>query len=215
MHRINLLRHHKITPVVVFDGGNILCKAGTEDERHRRRKANRDFSMEKLKAGDANAASEIFQRAVSITPPMAHQLVEILSSENIEFVVAPYEADAQLAYLSTLKVEEGGIAAVISEDSDLLAYSCPAIIFKMDRYGNGEEIILDKVLNAVGRVPSFQKFDKILFTGMCILAGCDFLPSVPGIGIWFPSIRIWTVPFLGDKVGSCEVMFPSGGFTTL
>lgn len=35
MHRINMLRHHKITPVVVFDGGNIPCKAATEDERHR------------------------------------------------------------------------------------------------------------------------------------------------------------------------------------
>ncbi|KAK7844721.1 exonuclease 1 [Quercus suber] len=35
MHRINLLRHHKITPVVVFDGGNIPCKAATEDDRHR------------------------------------------------------------------------------------------------------------------------------------------------------------------------------------
>lgn len=53
--------------------------------------------------------------------------LQILRSENIEFVVAPYEADAQLAYLSTLKAEEGGIAAVISEDSDLLAYSCPAV----------------------------------------------------------------------------------------
>lgn len=35
MHRINLLRHYKITPVVVFDGGNIPCKAATEQERHR------------------------------------------------------------------------------------------------------------------------------------------------------------------------------------
>lgn len=35
MHRINMLRHHKITPVVVFDGGSIPCKAATEDERHR------------------------------------------------------------------------------------------------------------------------------------------------------------------------------------
>lgn len=35
MHRINLLRHYKITPVVVFDGGNLPCKAATEDERHR------------------------------------------------------------------------------------------------------------------------------------------------------------------------------------
>ena len=35
MHRIDLLRHYKITPVVVFDGGNIPCKATTEQERYR------------------------------------------------------------------------------------------------------------------------------------------------------------------------------------
>ena len=27
------------------------------------------------------------------------------------------------------------------------------------------------------------KLDCGLFTGMCVIAGCDFLPSVPGIGI--------------------------------
>ncbi|KAI3454840.1 hypothetical protein Pfo_011503 [Paulownia fortunei] len=181
MHRINMLRHYKITPVVVFDGGNIPFKATTEDERHRH--ANRDMAMEKLKDGDANAASELFQRAVSVTPLMANQLIQILRSENTEFVVAPYEADAQLAYLSGLEAEQGGIVAVISEDSDLLAYGCPAVVFKMDRYGNGEEIVMDKVLNIVGRVPSFINFDRQLFTGMCVLAGCDFLPSVPGVGI--------------------------------
>lgn len=42
-------------------------------------------------------------------------------------MVAPYEADAQLAYMSSLETEKGGIAAVISEDSDLLAYGCPAV----------------------------------------------------------------------------------------
>ncbi|GFP99992.1 exonuclease 1 [Phtheirospermum japonicum] len=133
-----------------------------------RRKANRDRAMEKLKNGDAYGASELFQ---------------ILRSENTEFVVAPYEADAQLAYLSGLEAEQGGIAAVISEDSDLLAYGCPAVVFKMDRFGNGEEIVLEKVFNTVGRVPSFKNLDGQLFTAMCVLAGCDFLPSVPGVGI--------------------------------
>ncbi|KAH7528610.1 hypothetical protein FEM48_Zijuj05G0090200 [Ziziphus jujuba var. spinosa] len=150
---------------------------------------------------------------------------QILRSENVEFVVAPYEADAQLAYLSSLEVEIGGIEAVITEDSDLVAYGCQAIIFKMDRYGNGEEIVMDNIFNSVSLKPSFQNFDKELFTGrshkasvgayliyfyshenrtalvafvniveikinlnlpiagMCVLAGCDFLPSVPGIGI--------------------------------
>ncbi|XP_028055187.1 exonuclease 1-like [Camellia sinensis] len=85
------------------------------------------------------------QRAVSITPSIAHQLIQILRSENIEFVVSPCEADAQLAYLSSLEAEKGGIVAVTSKDSDLLAYGCPTVVFKMDRYGNGEEIVQNKV----------------------------------------------------------------------
>ncbi|KMT11114.1 hypothetical protein BVRB_5g111960 [Beta vulgaris subsp. vulgaris] len=183
MHRINLLRYHKITPVVVFDGGNIPCKAGTENERHRRRKANKEMAMEKLREGNVNAATELFQRAISITPSMAHVLIQTLKSENVEFVVAPYEADAQLAYLSSLGEEHNGIVAVISEDSDLLAYGCPSIIFKMDRFGNGEEIVLDKVFNSTESKPSFRNFTTNLFIDMCVLAGCDFLPSIPGIGI--------------------------------
>lgn len=67
--------------------------------------------MAKLKEGNVNAASEPFQRAVNIIPPMVHKLIQTLKSENIEFVVAPYEADAQLAYLSNLETEKGGIAA--------------------------------------------------------------------------------------------------------
>ncbi|XP_043695087.1 exonuclease 1 [Telopea speciosissima] len=184
MHRINLLRHYKITPIVVFDGGNIPCKSATENERQRRKEANLALAKEKLHQGEVNAAIELFQRAVSITPCMAHRLIQILRSEGIEFVVAPCEADAQLAYLSSLEPEQGGIVAVITEDSDLLAYGCPAIIFKMDRYGNGEEIVLEKVFNSgTGLSPSFRNFNKELFTGICVLAGCDFLPSVPGIGI--------------------------------
>ncbi|GLU18314.1 hypothetical protein SLE2022_346200 [Rubroshorea leprosula] len=183
MHRINLLRFHKIIPVVVFDGGSIPCKAATENDRYRRRKANRELAMTKLKEGDVNSASELFQRAVSITPAMAHQLIQVLRSENIEYVVAPYEADAQLAYLASLDSEKGGVVAVITEDSDLIAYSCPSIMFKMDRYGNGEELLLKKIFDSAAKKPSFKHFDKELFIGMCVLAGCDFLPSVPGIGI--------------------------------
>lgn len=51
-----------------------------------------------------------------------------MKTENIEFVVAPYEADSQLAYLSTLEPDQGGISAVITEDSDLMAYGCQAVM---------------------------------------------------------------------------------------
>ena len=65
---------------------------------------------------------------------------QILRKEDIEFLVAPYEADAQLAYLSDLEAEKGGIAAVITEDSDLMAYGCQAVrIFtKLLIWANGD-----------------------------------------------------------------------------
>ncbi|KAG6401832.1 hypothetical protein SASPL_138700 [Salvia splendens] len=198
MHRISMLRHYKITPVVVFDGGSIP-----------KRKANRDLAMEKLKEGDTDAASELFQVACGVGEKVmvlamlsTSELIEVVNSLEMlnaySYIVescehnpsdgaptdpAPYEADAQLAYLTSLETEKGGIVAIISEDSDLLAYNCPAVVFKMDRYGKGEEIILKNAINVAGRKPSFMNFDRELFTGMCILAGCDFLPSVPGIGI--------------------------------
>ncbi|KAG4974207.1 hypothetical protein JHK87_031028 [Glycine soja] len=61
--------------------------------------------MAKLKEGNVGATSEIFQ--------------------NIEFVEALYEVDGQLAHMSQLGVENGGVATVITEDSDLIAYVYP------------------------------------------------------------------------------------------
>ena len=56
---------------------------------NKKRNAYHDLAMAKLKEGNVNAASELFQRAVHITPLMAHKLIQTLKSENIEFVVAP------------------------------------------------------------------------------------------------------------------------------
>ncbi|CAN1266911.1 Exonuclease 1 [Linum perenne] len=171
----------RVSQIFKFAGGNrcVLLAA-----QRRKREANHELAVAKLKEGDASSAREFFQRAVNITPSMAHQLIQILKSKRVEFVVAPYEADAQLAYLSSLGEARGGVSAVITEDSDLLAYGCKATIFKMDQHGNGEELVLDGVFDPeASRKPSFQHFNMELFTGMCVLAGCDFLSSVPGIGI--------------------------------
>lgn len=39
------------------------------------------------------------------------------------------------------------------------------VVFKMDQYGNGQEVILDKFFSSVSHVPSFRNFDRTLFTG--------------------------------------------------
>ena len=46
-------------------------------------------------------------------------------------MVAPYEADAQLAYLARI----GLVDAVITEDSDLIAFGVREVLLKMDGTG--------------------------------------------------------------------------------
>jgi 5'-3' exonuclease len=47
----------------------------------------------------------------------------VLRQDNVEYVVAPYEADAQMAFLA----RNGHVDLVITEDSDLIAYGCPQV----------------------------------------------------------------------------------------
>ena len=49
---------------------------------------------------------------------MANLFIKILKEKSIEFYIAPYEADAQLAHFYIT----GRIQAVITEDSDLLPF---------------------------------------------------------------------------------------------
>jgi exonuclease-1 len=55
-------------------------------------------------------------------------LIEELRIRGIKFIVAPYEADAQLAYLS----RNGIVDVLITEDSDLLVFGAKRILYKLD-----------------------------------------------------------------------------------
>jgi hypothetical protein len=48
-------------------------------------------------------------------------VLQELKAQGVQFIVAPYEADAQMAYLA----RRNDVQLVITEDSDLLAYGCP------------------------------------------------------------------------------------------
>ena len=67
-------------------------------------------------------------------------LVQECRRIGVECIVAPYEADAQLAYLE----KEGIVDLVITEDSDLLVFGCKRVLFKMDDVGNGNLIDLER-----------------------------------------------------------------------
>ena len=116
--------------------------------------------------------------AIDISPDVAHFLIKELKRKNIEFIVAPYEADAQLAYLN----RAGIVDFIITEDSDLLAFGAKKILYKLD-FNNfcGEEICLDEIKH--DKESGYNWFSHGQFLMTCIMAGCDYLDQIKGVGL--------------------------------
>ena len=179
LSRLRLLLSHRVLPVLVFDGGRLPEKRRTEEERGQRRRRERDLGQALHAAGQTAAAFKAFQRCVSIHPTTAYQLIRLARdlSPDVECLVAPYEADAQLAFLSRTDY----VSAVISEDSDLLVFGCRRVLYKMDASGHGVEVKLTN-LGACTDLP-LQSWTQAQFQQMCVLSGCDYLPSLPSLGL--------------------------------
>ncbi|KAF2078068.1 hypothetical protein CYY_000619 [Polysphondylium violaceum] len=179
MSLIEMLRSNKVTPVVVFDGGPLPNKKGKEDERLHSREEHLKKAKAYLLQGNTSQANSCYQKAVDITPRMAFNLIKELRKRKIEYIVAPYEADAQLAYLSIT----GQVDAIITEDSDLVAYGAPCMIFKMSKDGYGKEVRIENISSINKGGWDFMDFNLTMVRQMCILSGCDYLPSLPGMGL--------------------------------
>ncbi|XP_001368520.1 exonuclease 1 isoform X1 [Monodelphis domestica] len=176
MKFVSMLLSYGIKPVLVFDGCTLPSKKEVEKARRERRQTNLLKGKQLLREGKITEARECFARSINITHNMAHQVIKAARSQGVDCIVAPYEADAQLAYLN----KTGIVDAIITEDSDLLAFGCKKVILKMDKLGNGLEIDQARLgmCRQLGDVFTEEKFRY-----MCILSGCDYLSSLHGIGL--------------------------------
>ena len=177
MRRVNMMLYYKVKPILVFDGGYLPSKSEKEAERRQRRSEYKSQGLEHLKSGNKTQASECFQKSIDITPEMALNVMKACRAKGVDCIVAPYEADAQLAYL----MKAGITKCTISEDSDLLVYGCEKVIFKMDANGAGLMIDLNQLPKLEGL--RMDGFTQQKFREMCILSGCDYLQSVKGMGL--------------------------------
>ncbi|XP_063048024.1 exonuclease 1 isoform X2 [Engraulis encrasicolus] len=176
MKFVDMLLSFGVKPILVFDGCNLPSKQEVEKARRERRQANLLRGKQLLREGKLSEARECFTRCVNVTHSMAHEVIKAARTRGVDCVVAPYEADAQLAFLNKAGVAQ----AIITEDSDLLAFGCKKVILKMDKQGHGLEI--DQ--NHLGRCRLLGNiFTEEKFRHMCILSGCDYLASLYGIGL--------------------------------
>lgn len=172
-----MLIYFGVTPYLIFDGDDLPSKSGTESDRHQRRQDSKALGLELQRKGRMPEAYQEFQKAVDVTPYMARQLIEELKKMNVQYVVAPYEADAQLVYLE----RQGIINGIISEDSDLLVFGAKRLLSKLDQHGDCIEI--NRADFTACREVSLIGWTDADFRHMCILSGCDYLPNIAKLGL--------------------------------
>ena len=126
--RVDQLLRFNITPIIVFDGDKLQMKKIEEDERQKRRNEVTMESLKLIRKGKEKEAQTKRLGGIDINPQMAYEFIKLLKQKNVEYYVAPYEADIQLAYLDKINY----VDCIITEDSDLLALGCKKVLYKLD-----------------------------------------------------------------------------------
>lgn len=175
--RLRIITMHGVIPVVVFDGDLLPMKKATADKRKELREKYKQEGMAFLNKNDRKNATKCFQKSIQITPQIVKVFIDHLRSHNLEFVVAPYEADAQLVYLEN----KGLISAIHTIDSDLLVFGAKTVIYKLEN--DGECLVIKRQDLGKSNFLKMINFTFQDFVNVCILAGCDYLDSVPNIGL--------------------------------
>ena len=140
LRRLYKLVKLRMLVVVVFDGAPNPFKRLEDDRRAARRLAALDECKE-LRARLADAGrlpTEELQLLQSLlrksaraafhrSQELQQALQERLTKAGFRWIVAPFEADSQLAWLGRM----GRVEYVISEDADLVVLGCPRLLTKV------------------------------------------------------------------------------------
>lgn len=177
MSRVRMLLHFGVIPYMVFDGDYLPSKSSTEAERATKREETKKLGLELYRLGKTSQANLEMQKAVDVTPEMAGQFIEELKKLGVRYLVAPYEADAQLVYLE----RRGIIDGILSEDSDLLVFGAKCLLTKLDQYGDCVEV--NRKDFTACRDVSLVGWTDAEFRCMAILSGCDYLTNINKMGL--------------------------------
>lgn len=183
LKNVRLMLRHDVTPVIVFDGV---------------------FPPSRLPSQRSGTAHHVTPPTVTNSgsgpvEPLMPRLIKIVRDvfgededprvRDVLIITTPYESDPQMAYLARLpETHPDHVHAVITEDSDLLAFGTPRVLFKFDnKTGTGSEARIFDVLSApqlsVKGGFSIHQWPLERFQAMCVLSGCEYLDSVRGVGL--------------------------------
>lgn len=175
--RIRMLRNFGAEPYFVFDGDKFASKTSIENGREKLRQENRELALKCAEQGDNKTAWKHFLLCVDVTPQMAKSVIEMLKLEGIKFIVAPYEADAQMVFLEKVGLADG----ILSEDSDLLVFGAQCLLTKLTDTGFCCRIRQSNFKNC--KIAPLGLLSSAQLRMVACLAGCDYTSGVPNVGI--------------------------------
>jgi flap endonuclease-1 len=161
----------KIIPIYVFDGAADVLKLETLKDRKERRLTSEKKLQGKL---DEREKIQEFKKGFRLTRTMVAEIKELLTYMGISWIQALGEADPQCARLT--QVPGRTAYGVISEDTDMIALGADRTIRNLNSKSKYAEMVeYRKVLD--GMDLSAKRFVEF-----CILLGCDYLPTISGVG---------------------------------
>ena len=169
-NQVVLLRKHDITPVYVFDGKPPEEKEYELKDRREAEKSKKK-RMEALDKNSREYKKMKFQQ-IRVTEEHNTDLKALFDVCGVPYLQAEGEADHLLAKM----YRDGNIDAVVSNDFDLLPSGSGVLLVDLNNKNPVvSQYILTEVLDGLGlTLPQFTDF--------CILCGCDYTCTIPGVG---------------------------------
>jgi flap endonuclease-1 len=183
------LRASGLVPTFVFDGGALPAKDIERDRRKdslRQASARRSEQLGKttevslrVSGPSGSGEADVLEFEVECSPPAApsrptsddYAAVRAqLTEAGVPVVAAKFEAEAKCVAM----VLDGSAAAVLTEDSDALAYACPCVVLHWGS-AQAQVVCAPAAASELGLTPT-------QFQDMCVLLGNDFNARPRGVG---------------------------------
>ena len=183
---LTLLKENEINCIAVFDGNLLPAKLKEVQERINTKIANEILASKLREEGDIVKSNVVNNRSLNVSQIHINTLIYLLKKLNFKVIVAPYESDAQIAYLYHKKK----IDFAITEDSDLIPYGVKRIAFKMNEIGDFEYLNLNineipqDIMNNLNEDGKFVlHLSHLKLVQFCTMLGCDYIKSIKGLGM--------------------------------
>jgi len=173
-----LFKHYNIIPIFVFDGKPPKSKnKEIENRKEERENAYIEYDILKEKYGDTitkdqeDELNNLKKKMIYISRKDVNIIKNLLDGYGMQHITAQGEADVLCASLVLKK----RVFAVLTEDMDMFAYTCPYILryFSL-RNHSCIQYNLKKILNKL-------EISKDNFQVLCVLSGNDYYNSTKNI----------------------------------